>query len=268
VEAEPRRGGPAPAAASGGRTQAAARLGREGEGAGARWVMEESISRAGKEVEAGARAGVDELLVERRARARQRHRGRREQELGRRGKGPRGAGSARRMSRGRHARKATAAGRGRTKEAGGAMAVRAGELAEEANGAPAWLSSSARAERGSKGRRSRARRAAVPGGRGPTAMMGIGRGAPACGIEREMGRKGGEGEDRGDGLLWRREGGEGDERERWGSGAAARVRGAPAGPWAGLGWPGLRGRLGCKALFSLSKENKNKTEIGKKRKRG
>ena len=148
------------------------------------------------------------------------------------------------------------------------MAVRAGELAEEANGAPAWLSSSARAERGSKGRRSRARRAAVPGGRGTTAMMGIGRGAPACGIEREMGCKGGEGEDRGDGLLWRREGGEGDERERWGSGAAARVRGAPAGPWAGLGWPGLRGRLGCKALFSLSKENKNKTEIGKKRKRG
>ena len=61
---------------------------------------------------------------------------------------------------------------------------------------------------------------------------------------------------------------EGDERERWGSGAAARVRGAPAGPWAGLGWPGLRGRLGCKALFSLSKENKNKTEIGKNRKRG
>ena len=54
VEAEPRRGGPAPAAASGGRTQAAARLGREGEGAGARWVMEESISHAGKEVEAGA----------------------------------------------------------------------------------------------------------------------------------------------------------------------------------------------------------------------
>ena len=54
VEAEPRRGGPAPAAASGGRTQAAARLGREGEGAGARWVMEERISRAGKEVEAGA----------------------------------------------------------------------------------------------------------------------------------------------------------------------------------------------------------------------
>ena len=60
----------------------------------------------------------------------------------------------------------------------------------------------------------------------------------------------------------------GNREERWGAGAAARVRGAPAGPWAGLGWPGLRGRLGCKALFSLSKENKNKTEIGKKRKRG
>ena len=60
----------------------------------------------------------------------------------------------------------------------------------------------------------------------------------------------------------------GNREERWGAGAAARVRGAPAGPWAGLGWPGLRGRLGCKALFSLSKENKNKTEIGKKRGRG
>ena len=181
------------------------------------------------------------------------------------------------MSQGRHARKATAAGHGRTKEAGSAMAVRAGKLAEEANGAPAWLSSSARAERGSKGRRSRARRAAVPGGRGTTAMMGIGRGAPACGIEREMGRKGGEGEDRGDGLLWRCEGGEGDERERWGSGVAARVRGAPAGPWAGLGWPGLRGRLGCKALSSLSyiffnrkakRERKRKGGLGKENAQG
>ena len=90
----------------------------------------------------------------------------------------------------------------------------------------------------------------------------------ARGRGREEGDRARDAGERGRDGSWRREGGEGDERERWGSGAAARVRGAPAGPWAGLGWPGLRGRLGCKALFSLSKENKNKTEIGKKRKRG
>ena len=72
-------------------------------------------------------------------------------------------------------------------------------------------------------------------------MMGIGRGAPACGIEREMGRKGGEGEDRGDGLLWRREGGEGDERER------SRGRG-----------------LGDRALGALRRRGRTKGESEKK----
>ena len=51
-------------------------------------------------------------------------------------------------------------------------------------------------------------------------------------------------------------------------GGWAKVRGAPAGPWAGLGWPGLRGRLGCKALFSLSKENKKQNRDRKEKKEG
>ena len=72
---------------------------------------------------------------------------------------------------------------------------------------------------------------------------------------------------RGSGKWRRRERVEG-EIERRGSVSWRLGLEGSAGPWAGLGWPGLRGRLGCKALFSLSKENKHKTEIGKKRKRG
>ena len=111
------------------------------------------------------------------------------------------------------------------------------------------------------------------------------------GHERGRGRdreEGGEGiEGSGRERIGRRElvslldacvGGAGRERgERWGAGAAARVRGAPAGPWAGLGWPGLRGRLGCKALSSLSyiffnrkakRERKRKGGLGKENAQG
>ena len=59
--------------------------------------------------------------------------------------------------------------------------------------------------------------------------------------------------------------------ERWGPMGVGLGLGAGAG-WAGwalaLGRRGRMGGPGCWAPLSLSKENKNKTEIGKKRKRG